>query len=444
MRPLKHVLFVLLLAASASAATLTGTVQNKTTGKPSVGDEVALIDLSQGMSVVAQTKSDATGNFSFDFQDNGAPRLVRVTHQGVTYFPQGGPIRPGMTSVEVPVYDAAKKVEGVATNISVMRIQADGGTLQVLEMIAVRNDSKPPRTLAGDRTYEFYLPPGAQYDGAQVQGTGGMSINANAVVDGNSGKRHFNYPIKPGETRFEIAYHMPYSGEAAFTPKIVDNIQHFVVMLPKSISFMAKNADSFSQMENDPTAMIQVATQVKAGADLSFRVSGTGTLPEQQGGEQQAQAGGGAMGGGDSRPGGGLGPPTDAPDPLHQQRWFVLGGLAVVLIAGGVFVVNRVNRAAPAPMPAQTTTRPAAPRVQAKATAAARTPTAEPVAPRLETLPPAVTQDRTGMLLDVLKEELFQLEIEKQQGKISPELYETSRAALNQTLSRALSRRNNS
>lgn len=430
MRFFRQFLSVVLLSAMASAATVTGTVQNMTTGKPASGDDVALIALSQGMNVLAQTRTDSSGKFSFNIDDNGSPHLVRVTHQGVTYFPQGGPIRPGATSVEVPVYDSAKKVDGVATNISVMRIQADGGNLQVLEMIAIKNDSKPPRSLAGDRTYEFYLPPGAHLDGAQVQGPGGMPVNTTPVPDGTSGKHHFTYPIKPGETRFEIAYHMPYAGEATLTPKIVDDVQHFVVMMPKSIGFEAKNPTSFSSMENDPTATVQVATQVKAGADLAFRVSGTGVLPEQQGGEQ-SQAGGSSMGG-DSRPGGGLGPPTDAPDPLHKQRWLVLGGLAIVLIAGAVFVVNRVNQRS-APTAAKASELP----FTAFKAAPVATLSGSAVSPR-----PA--KDRDGMLLDVLKEELFQLEIEKQQGRISAEEYERSKAALDLTLNRALARKDNS
>jgi hypothetical protein len=39
-----------------------------------------------------------------------------------------------------------------------------------------------------------------------------------------------------------------------------------------------------------------------------------------------------------------------------------------------------------------------------------------------------------------LKEEMFQLEVEKKQGKIAPEEYERAKAALDQTLDRALKR----
>jgi hypothetical protein len=45
-----------------------------------------------------------------------------------------------------------------------------------------------------------------------------------------------------------------------------------------------------------------------------------------------------------------------------------------------------------------------------------------------------------NLLLTALKEELFDLEIERQQGKLSPEEYAKARAALEQTLQRALAR----
>ncbi|HET9695333.1 MAG TPA: hypothetical protein VFP40_00620 [Terriglobales bacterium] len=431
-------LLTLALAASSFAATLTGTVTNATSGKPSVGDEVALINLAQGMSVISQTKSDGKGAFSFTIDDANVPHLVRVTHDGVNYFPQGGPVRPGTTTADIAVYDAAKKVEGVSTNVTVMRVQADGGQLQILELVAVKNDSKPPRTLAGDHTYEVYLPEGAEINQVIAQGPGGMPINTSATPEGKTGKYSFNYAIKPGETRFEIAFHMPYSGEASFAPKITDKIQHFVVMLPKSMTFEAKDASKFSPMSDDPSSTVQVATNVTPGADLAFRVSGTGMLQDeqqQQGQQAQQPQSGGAMGSGavaDNRPGGGMAPPSDAPDPLHNYRWPILGGFAIVLVAGAVFVVSRSN---------QQNGQQATPVVKEPPPAPVwkTTPPAKAVAAPAQVQAPA-NADRSSMLLEGLKEELFQLEVEKQQGRISAEEYETAKAALDQTLRRALSR----
>ena len=80
------------------AQNITGTVTNGTTGKPAAGDEVTLLSLSQGMQEIGTTKTDAQGKFSFPAPADQAPHMVRVTHGGVNYFPQGGPLMPGATT----------------------------------------------------------------------------------------------------------------------------------------------------------------------------------------------------------------------------------------------------------------------------------------------------------------------------------------------------------
>ncbi|MFZ0804348.1 MAG: carboxypeptidase regulatory-like domain-containing protein, partial [Terriglobales bacterium] len=118
----------------------------------------------------------------------------------------------------------------------------------------------------------------------------------------------------------------------------------------------------------------------------------------------------------DSRPGGGLGPPIDAPDPLEKYRWYILGGFGVVLAAGAIFVMGRSRTTVPQFASAEIDV------VDLPATAR----------------PPAA--NRSALLLDALKEELFQLEVEHKQGKISQAEYEKAKAALDQTLERALKR----
>ena len=50
-------------------------------------------------------------------------------------------------------------------------------------------------------------------------------------------------------------------------------------------------------------------------------------------------------------------------------------------------------------------------------------------------------QNRSALLLEALKEEMFELEVERQQGRISQQDYEKSKAALDQTLQRAIARK---
>ena len=75
-------------------------------------------------------------------------------------------------------------------------------------------------------------------------------------------------------------------------------------------------------------------------------------------------------------------------------------------------------------------------------TAPAKRASRSPAAPVAETPAAADRQpaSRTSMLLEGLKDELFDLEVEHKQGRITQQEYEKTKAALDQTLQRALKR----
>ncbi len=437
---LRLVFSLLWLASFAAAQNITGTVTNGTTGKPSAGDDVTLLSLSQGMQEIANTKSDAQGRFSFPAPtDSQAPHMVRVNHQGVGYFPQGGPLMPGATAAELTVYDSAKKIDGLSQTVEVDRLQSDGKQLDGISLYAVTNKSQPPRTVANEKgTFEIVLPTGAEIESAQAKGPGGQPIATETAPGAQKNHYLLSYPLRPGETQFQISYHMPYSGQASISPKPLQDVQHFVVMVPKSMTFTAAKPQQFQAM-SDPQSTVMVATDVKPGADLDFRVAGTGIFQpdNQQGAQGAGDSGGAAMGGSqaaanDSRPGGGLGAPIDAPDPLHDYRAFILGAFALVLVMGGAYIVSRSNRPRPATVAAGMPDNVAADSPDA---AAAFADYVEPAAP---------ARDRNALLLEAMKEELFQLEIDRQQGKVTPDEYTKAKAALDETIKRALARSRNS
>lgn len=421
--PLKFIAALSLIVSSfASGQTLTGTATNGTTKKPAAGDDVVLLSLGQGMEEAGRTKTDAKGNFSLKLDNSTSPHLVRVIHQGVTYHHMAP---PGTTSVDVQVYDVSKKVEGISVTADVMRFQAQGNELQGIRLFAVNNPSDPPRTQMSDQSFEFYLPDGAQIDQSMAKTSGGQPITSAPVPQKEKNRYAFLFPLRPGETEFQVSYHLPYSGEASFDPKALYGAQHFVVVLPKTMQFTAGPGATFQSMQ-DPQqsdSVVQVASNTTAGQALTFKISGNGTMSETQ---ENTQGGGspvggaqtsGASAGRDSRPGGGLGPPIDAPDPLEQYRWYILGGFAVVLAGGAVYIAKRSKTAAIADF--------------------------APVDIEPPDLPPAPKPkpaDRTAMLLDALKEEIFQLEVEHKQGRISQQEYEKAKAALDQTLERAVKR----
>ena len=413
------VLILITLSSVAGAQLLTGTATNGTTSKPAAGDEIILINLSSGMEVAAKTKADSAGKFRFKLADGAGPHLIRAIHEGVTYH-QMAP--PGTNSVEVQVYDVVRKITDLSMTADVLRFEADSGQMHGKRLFAVNNTSAPAKTQMNDHNFEFYLPDGAKIESAQARAPNGQPIVAEATPQFEKNRYAIAFPLRPGETQFQVEFTLPYSGSIKIDLKPLYPAQHVVVVIPKTMQFSAANPSQFQSMQ-DPgqsDTIVQVAQQTQAGQSLPFTISGTGTISESpaqvaSGAAQQGQ-------GRDNRPGGGLGAPIDAPDPLEQYRWPILIGFALILAVGAWVVMKRQPSTAAAP---------------AASIADPRIPTHSAAASAATSVPAA----KSAMLLEALKEEMFQLELERRQGKITPAEYEKAKAALDQTLDRALKRR---
>jgi hypothetical protein len=404
-----------MIPSAFAASTLSGVVTNKTTNKPSPNDDVTLIKLAQGMQESTKTKTDSKGRFKLDVPDDGI-HLVRVTHDKANYF---RPVQPGAESVEVEVYNAAVKVQGVSNEADVMRIQSDpsGAGLRVVENFFVKNESTPPLTQFSDKPFEFYLPAGAVVAGSAALGPGGMPVQAAPVPLGDAPNHFaFIFPIRPGETRFQITYTVPYSGSFTFAPHPVMATDTIAIMMPRSMTFKAGTSAPYTSVTDEPTAQTYVARNVQPSQPLEFTVSGTGQLPRDTsaatpgaGGAQDTPTQGvtgKAPTGTDTRPGGGLGNPIDpegANDPWAKYKWWIIGGLGLVLAGGAGFML--------------TTGKPGS------ASTAIPTAAAAP-----------------GGVLGALKDEFFTLESDRLTGKITDAEYTEHRAALDVVLKRAIAR----
>src|SRR6185312_2764764 len=299
--------FAVTFVTGAAAETISGSISNKTSNQPSAGDDVVLLKLSEGMQEAARTKSDARGKFTLAVPADGGQHLVRVTHQGVNYFK---PAPAGTTSVEMDIYDAGKQVQGVAGRADILRVQTENGQLEVTELFVLQNNSTPPRTQMSDRSFEFTLPAGAVVDSSLAAGPGGMPVTSAPVPTGEKNHYAYVFPIRPGETKFQMSYHLPYSGSFSFQPQMLTPMEDVVVMLPKSMTFKG-DASLFASSGEEKGMTIFVAHNLPAGKQIAFSVSGTGQIPRDAqddagDGQQNANAGQSVP---DNRPGGGLGRP---------------------------------------------------------------------------------------------------------------------------------------
>lgn len=408
MQILTHTLALglVLSGALAQAASVSGTVTNKTTGKPSAGDAVVLVDVGAGMGEVTKTTTDAKGHYSLN-QTGNSSYLVRVTHQGANYFigaPENG------AAGDVGVYDVAAKVQGVSIEADVIEVESAGDKLQISERFFVHNTSTPPTTQWSKKSFEIVLPAEATVTSSGAQRPGGLPTNIQLDPDGGKGHYAFNFPIQPDDgdkdTLLQVSYTLPYAGgKYTFHSVLTIPAENLGVLLPKSMNFAAGSGFTFKSVQSDPGMQTYLLKSPPVGKPVEFTVGGTGSVPQtdpQAGGAQGGMGGGDAMAGG--QPGGGIGVPNAAPDPLSKYKWWILGVLALLMVGGAAFLM----------------------RAPAGATAAA--------------LPAASAVSKEDALLATLKEELFKLESEKLAGKLSDEEYVQAKAALEVVLKRALNK----
>jgi len=389
-------MFSLLVSVGAFAAQITGTVTNASTNKPSSGDEVTLLTLANGMEEAGTTKTDSQGHYTLNVADASAQHLVRVARQSVHYF-KAAP--PGTTTVDVTVYDAGTQVEGLVTDARVFHLQASGGNMDVQDLYILNNQSQPPRTKIGNQTFAITLPEGAQIGDASLTGPAGMPVTVAAVPSGAKDRYAYDFPIKPGETRFEVNYKLPYSGSHEFSLKPESSLSELGVLLPKSMQFTG-TSPTFSQDRDEEGLAVFFAKNLPANQEVKFSVSGEGLIAN------AAQGGG--------NPGQPASETSSAPIPTSSggtrgALWFIVGAL-VILIGGGAFVMWRKSAAA------RVAAHPKANKAASRAKAQAQT-QAQAAKPQ-------------GDMLEVLKDELFQLETDKLNGKISQEEYEKAKAGL--------------
>jgi Carboxypeptidase regulatory-like domain len=401
--------------ALAQAATITGTVTDQTTNKPAAGDTVELVDVQANMAVVAHATTNAQGHYSLTEPGSG-PYLIRVTHQGAPYFiaaPQNG--GPG----DIPVYDVKSKVEGVHIEADVLEIEAANGKLNVDERYFVHNTSSPPVTQWSPQSFEIVLPADATIVDTGAQRPSGLPTSVHLNPVGAKGHYAFNFPIQPDEggkdTLFQVAYTLPYSSSSfTFHAQLTVPADDLGVLLPKSMTFKAGANTGFSPIQEDPGVQTFLVRNPPVGKSIAFTVSGEGSMPRQQGSSEQPSAASGNGG----QPGGGLGTPIGTPDPLSKYKWWILGGLALLLTIAAAFLLRRpAGQTAP---------------VSGDAAAAGSLPV-----PTTHAAPGAPAA-RSSALLSALKDELFAVESEKIAGKLPEKEYAEVKAALETVLKRAL------
>jgi len=408
------------IANIAQAGTVHGTVKNGTTGKPAPGVAVMLIQLQGGMQPVANTQSDAQGQFTFDNPGLGAqPMLVRAVYRGINFHQ---PVPPGKSDVEVAVYEPTKDPKAIAVTTRVVFFQPNGTTLIVGEEYSLQNDTKPPEAFfRSDGNFEFSIPENAQLQQVAASGPAGMPV-VQVPIDKSKGHFAIAYAFRPGENTVRYSYEIPYPNNTAAVkiPPSAYDARRLLVVAPPSVQIAGEGLQAGGQEQG---MAIYGRENLAANTTLAVNISGTAPPPGANSGADQGQSGQEAQGA-----------PAAAniqqvPGRLDVLKWPLVAGFVGVFALGAILLARKPAAVTVAPpeysvdQSAQSNPRPnpkkaSSPDAQGNGSA-----------PSLENLNAAVATS-----LEYLKDQLFRLELRHQAGTIPDEEYASERARAEKVL----------
>jgi hypothetical protein len=400
-------------------ATVHGTVKNGTTGKPAADVEVILIQLQGGMQPVLNSKTDAQGQFTFDYPAIGTqPMLVRAVYRGINFHQ---PLPPGQNQVQVEVFEPSKDPKTISVGTHFVIFQPNGATLEVGEEYAIKNDSQPAQAyFRADGNFEFAIPDGASLKQIAAQGPSGMPV-VQAPIDRGKNKYSVAYAFRPGENGVRFSYELPYTGNAASVklPTVYPGARLVVVAAP-TVQVTGEGLQSNGQEQG-----MSLYSRDNLAANSTFTVSVSGTAPPPSGNESADAADNGPQ---NREAQQGSSPSSGAaiqvvPGRLDVLKWPIVG-VFLGMFALLAFILARRPIMAVAGGPADVVSTPSAKPVPPSSVMAPVTPPA-----KLTEVDAAV-----GSSLDALKDTLFRLELRRQAGTISEAEYNQERARAEKVL----------
>jgi hypothetical protein len=233
-------------------AAITGEVRNETTGKPQAGATVALYKLGtqNGLELIDQAKSDAQGQFTINQEVRG-PHLIRTAFAGVTYnhmLPPGQPT----TGLTLQVYDSSKQPGEAKVGKHMILLEPGGGQMLVNETYLYTNPGKTAWNDPNGGTLRFFLPEGA---GGKVKvnatAPGGMPLGTPVMrVSRNENIFAADFAVKPGETRFDLTYSLPYTEGAPYAGRVVTKDENTYLIVPDGVTLTGENLNDLGAVPN--------------------------------------------------------------------------------------------------------------------------------------------------------------------------------------------------
>lgn len=296
---MRRALSILAAFCAGAAWGADGTVHNATKDKPQAGATVSLFRMTQnGPEMLASVKSAADGTFNLvpPGGDTPGPKMVQTVYGGVTYsrvMPPGTP----STNLQVEVYDSSSKVPDAKVSTHMMLLEPVNGQLGVSESYIYTNAGKVTYNDPDHGTLRFYLP--AEAAGkvqVNVLAPNSVPVRRSADKTNIPNVYKLDFPIRPGESRIDLTYLMPFTSPGTFISKVLFKDPDTKVLAPVGVTL---SGAGLKELGKEPQS--QATIYDASGADLRVDVQGSGALARagSNAGQGDGDASSGSGGGGD-------------------------------------------------------------------------------------------------------------------------------------------------
>jgi hypothetical protein len=240
----------------------------------------------------------------------------------VTYtqaIPPGTPT----TGVRVNVFEATSSVPEGLDMQHLILLEPSASTLRISETFLTRNASNKTFQDAANGSVRLYLPSGAPTDLKVSIDSTGVPIQRPLEKGKAAGEFKISYPLKPGETRFDLEYSIPAS--ETFSGKVFSNNPPVKLVTPGTVTL---SGDGVSDLGQEPTTQARVYGF--KGNSFNVKILGVGSIRTPS--DVQAPS---------AEESGAPKCCEESPARVNKQAVWVLGLGLTILLLGGTILFRR-------------------------------------------------------------------------------------------------------
>jgi hypothetical protein len=181
----------------------------------------------------------------------------------------------------VEVYNSSKQPGAAKVAQHMILVEPARGQLVVSESYIFRNAGKVTYDDPAGGTLKFFLPP-ATNGAVQVNATAPQSMPVPQAADKTSAPNVYKvgFPIKPGETRIDVNYVLPFTQPGTFEGKVLYKGGPTRLVAPSGVNVKGDGVKSLGQEPRTQATIYDVN-----GNDFKVEISGAGSLRQAEASE---------------------------------------------------------------------------------------------------------------------------------------------------------------